>query len=97
MSDSGFASSDASRQVLRVEKCHVKLKSGGDLPADQAELDLGLGSSLGSGLSSGLNRLSFSLETDGFRLGGRERRLGGLLDRVAGNIGWRRMGYDGSM
>ncbi|KAL1440892.1 hypothetical protein MTO96_009063 [Rhipicephalus appendiculatus] len=28
MSDSGFASSDASRQVLRVEKCHVKLKSG---------------------------------------------------------------------
>lgn len=97
MSDSGFASSDASRQVLRVEKCHVKLKSSGDRPADQAELDLGLGSSLGSGLSSGLNRLSFSLETDGFRLGGRERRLGGLLDRVAGNIGWRRMGYDGSM
>lgn len=97
MSDSGFASSDASRQVLRVEKCHVKLKSGGDLPADRTELDIGLGPSLSSGLSSGLNRLSFSLETDGFRLGGRERRLGGLLDRVAGNIGWRRMGYDGSM
>ncbi|KAH6939139.1 hypothetical protein HPB50_016111 [Hyalomma asiaticum] len=97
MSDSGFASSDASRQVLRVEKCHVKLKSGGDLPPDRTELDIGLGPSLSSGLSSGLNRLSFSLETDGFRLGGRERRLGGLLDRVAGNIGWRRMGYDGSM
>ncbi|XP_037285704.2 mitogen-activated protein kinase kinase kinase 20 [Rhipicephalus microplus] len=97
MSDSGFASSDTSRQVLRVEKCHVKLKSGGDLPADRTELDIGLGPSLSSGLSSGLNRLSFSLETDGFRLGGRERRLGGLLDRVAGNIGWRRMGYDGSM
>lgn len=96
MSDSGFASSDASRQVLRVEKCHVKLKSG-ELPTDRAELDIGLDSSLSSGLSSGLNRLSFSLETDGFRLGSRERRLGGLLDRVAGNIGWRRMGYDGSM
>ncbi|KAH7962370.1 hypothetical protein HPB52_015752 [Rhipicephalus sanguineus] len=70
MSDSGFASSDASRQVLRVEKCHVKLKSGDSVSA---------------------------WRPTAFRLGGRERRLGGLLDRVAGNIGWRRMGYDGSM
>lgn len=95
ISDSGFAS-DTSRRVLRVEKCHLKLKStAGD--ASMVNRSSGAGTELDFGdLGSGLNRLSLTLGTDTLGLRPR-RRLSGLLDRVAGDLKWQRVGYDGTM
>ncbi|CAN7996402.1 unnamed protein product [Ixodes hexagonus] len=102
ISDSGFAS-DTARRVLRVEKCHFKLKSstGGEGSATTSRVDdvgtMPSAAGLEFGIGSGLNRLSLSLETDGLRLGRRRRRLGSLLDRVTGDLRWQRVGYDGTM
>ncbi|EEC02203.1 kinase, putative [Ixodes scapularis] len=101
ISDSGFAS-DTARRVLRVEKCHFKLKSstGGEGSATTSRVEnVGAmpAAGLEFGLGSGLNRLSLSLETDGLRLGRRRRRLGSLLDRVTGDLHWQRIGYDGTI
>lgn len=95
-SDSGFAS-DASRRVLRVEKCHFKLKSSsgsceprcvGPSVTDTPDFGFGIG--------TGIGRLSLNLETDGLRLRPR-RRLSSLLDRVGGELKWQGVGYDGTM
>ncbi|XP_064455448.1 mitogen-activated protein kinase kinase kinase 20-like [Ornithodoros turicata] len=92
-SDSGF-SSDASRRVLRVEKCHFKLKSStGGCDAGPSMPDH---SEFGFGIGSGLGRLSLNMESDGLRMRGR-RKLASLLDRVGGELKWKGVGYDGTM